>query len=74
MRNGKCSKCGSTTVYMQANGLGNTREHINLGGIHYPTEVVTFLCGSCGYYENYLSDVKKLAEATQKWPKVPVTP
>jgi hypothetical protein len=73
MRNGKCSKCGSATVYTQANGVvGHSREYISLDSVNYPVNVVTFLCGSCGYYENYISDVKKLGEAVQKWPKAPV--
>ena len=29
-------------------------------------------CTTCGYHENYISDAKKLSEAAQKWPKVPV--
>ncbi len=75
MRNGKCPKCGSTTIHSQANGLlfAGRNEYIHLGMAHYPTDIVSFLCVSCGYFENYLSDPKKLAEAAQQWPKVPVT-
>jgi hypothetical protein len=44
------------------------------GGLDYQeVDGVSFLCTSCGYYENYIADAKKLSDAAQKWPKVPVT-
>jgi hypothetical protein len=75
MRNGKCSKCGSATVVSLANGVvaGGRKMYMLTGGYNVPVEVVTFLCTTCGYHENYISDAKKLSEAAQKWPKVPVT-
>ena len=29
----------------------------------------TYLCTGCGFYENYVLDEDKLAEAAQKWDK-----
>ena len=74
MKNGKCFKCGSATVYSLANGVvpgGRDREYIHLGAFYYPIDVQSFLCTTCGFYENYVTDQKRLAEVTQKWPQVP---
>ena len=67
--------CGSTTVYSQANGVvpGGRKEYILLDGYDLPVDVVSFLCTTCGHFENYITDAKKLSDAAQKWPKVPVT-
>jgi predicted nucleic-acid-binding Zn-ribbon protein len=75
MRNGKCSKCGSATIVTRPNGIvpgGKDREYISIDGSFLQAiNTVTFLCTSCGYYERYVSDSEKLAQAAQKWQKVP---
>jgi hypothetical protein len=74
MKNGKCPKCGSATVYSIANGVmpgGRPRQYIGFGGIYSAVDCLTYLCATCGYYENYITDQKKLADVVQKWPHVP---
>ena len=72
MRNGKCSKCGSTTVYAQSKGVGGVNGvELTIGIFARAVNVTSFVCTTCGYFENYIADTKKLAEVAQKWPKVP---
>ena len=76
MKNGKCLKCGSTTVYSLANGVvpgGHVREYIQMDGMYSAADVLSFLCTTCGYYENYVTDAKKLSAVAGKWPQVPHT-
>ena len=73
MRNGKCPKCGAATVHSLTNGIspGGRREYILFGGANYGIDIQSYVCVTCGYYENYLADPKRLAEVAQKWPPVP---
>ena len=73
MKNGKCDKCGSSTVHTLVNGFapGGRREYLGFGGAYSAVDVQSFLCTTCGYYENYVTDQKRLAEVAQKWPAVP---
>ena len=76
MKNGKCVKCGSSTVYSLANGVvpgGRVREYIQFDGMYSAADVLSFLCTTCGYYENYVTDAKKLSAVANKWPQVPPT-
>ncbi len=72
MKNGQCDKCGSNTVHTLVNGLApaGRREYIGFGGVYTGVDVETFLCVTCGYYENYVTDTKRLAEVAQRWPAV----
>jgi len=73
MRNGKCLKCGSKTVFTQKNGVGGRNGlAVSLGFSLDSTEVISFVCATCGYFENYFTDQKKLADVAKNWPKVPV--
>ena len=73
MRNGKCLKCGSTTIYSQSNGVGGRNGvAVSIGLTLDSTEVISFVCATCGYFENYFTAQKKLSEVKQKWQKVPV--
>jgi hypothetical protein len=77
MKNGKCLKCGSTTVYSSANGIvpsGSVRHYMGFGGMYTAADCLTFLCTTCGYYENYITTPKKLSDAAQKWAHVPPQP
>ena len=75
MKNGKCSRCGSATVVARPNGIvpgGSSREYINFEGRTYmPVDTAAYLCTTCGYYERYVTDPGKLAQAGQTWQKVP---
>ena len=72
MKNGKCLKCGSMTVHSLVNGFapGGRREYIGYGGAFRAVDVQSYLCTTCGYYENYVTDVARLAEMAQNWPLV----
>jgi ribosomal protein S27AE len=76
MRNGICPKCGSSTVYAKFEGL---KYYVNTGVVFVYTGRMTmaspamaYVCSTCGYFENYITDQKKLAEVAEKWQKVAV--
>jgi rubredoxin len=73
MKSGHCPKCGATTVHSLPNGLqpGGRRDYIGFGGVYSGVPVQSYVCTTCGYYENYLADPQKLAEVAQKWPLIP---
>jgi hypothetical protein len=73
MRDGRCSKCGSTTVYSQAGGVFfyNNTVHVHTSALDRAVPFVSFVCASCGYFENYIADGAKLAEVARTWAKVP---
>lgn len=80
MKNGQCPKCNSREVYASVDGGGigdGFSLHVLDGGSMAPTrQWQTFLCVTCGYYENYLLDEVKIArivEDPQKagWKKLP---
>jgi hypothetical protein len=75
MQSGKCDKCGASTVHTLANGIapGGRREYIGFGGAYTAVDVQTYLCTNCGYYENYVTDTRRLAEVAQRWPGVTPT-
>ena len=79
MKNGHCPKCNSQEIYASHGGGGiggGFSVHILQGESMSPTrEWQTFLCASCGYFENYLLDEGKIArivEDPQKagWKKI----
>jgi hypothetical protein len=74
MKNGKCSKCGSASVYSRPNGLGfgNMDKVFIYGGKwSKPSSTTAYVCATCGYFEVYLSDASGLAEMAKLWSKVP---
>ena len=78
MKNGKCPKCGSATVYTKEKGvyIGNGMTVINTGGILLTNDsTVSYLCTNCGYFEIYFTNLDKLAEVTRNkgWKLVPNT-
>jgi hypothetical protein len=76
MKNGKCVKCGAATVYSIANGVvpgGRPRYYVQMDGMYTASDVTSFLCTTCGYYENYIADAKKLTAVAARWPRVPTT-
>jgi predicted nucleic-acid-binding Zn-ribbon protein len=77
MRNGVCPRCGSATVYSQAGGVhvsGGERIYVPTSRIDKAVPFVSFVCTTCGYFENYIADQNKLTEVAQKWQKVPTAP
>ena len=73
MKNGKCVKCGSTTIYAQGNGVaGRNGVAVSVGLSLDSTAVISYICTTCGYFENYFTDQRKLSEVKEKWQKVSV--
>jgi hypothetical protein len=75
MKNGQCPKCNSTTIHSQPQGIYYyqiTALHLgNTGSMMIPNAtVVSYLCTTCGYFENYIADQKILAQVAAKWQKV----
>jgi hypothetical protein len=73
MREGKCPKCSSVTVYTRKGGVGDTHIHVDTSFLSLPVEIISFVCTTCGYFENYISDRDKLADVAKKWERVPTT-
>jgi predicted nucleic-acid-binding Zn-ribbon protein len=79
VKNGQCPKCSSREVYASVDngGIGDGFSvHVLYGESMSPTrEWQTFLCASCGYFENYLLDETKINRivedpARSGWKKV----
>lgn len=66
MKNGKCPKCNSQEIYASTDG-GGIGDGFNMLVLTEQESMTstrkwqTFLCVSCGYYENYLLDQDKIA-------------
>jgi hypothetical protein len=76
MKNGKCPKCGSATVFTLENGVayGFKEPIVNTGASILSESIVdSYLCTTCGYFENYIKDPHALAQiaAGKKWKAVP---
>ena len=73
MKNGQCPKCNSATVYSKTSGVFFYYNVINVrtSQIDRAIPFVSFICTTCGYYENFITDPNKLAEVTKTWQKVP---
>jgi hypothetical protein len=74
MKDGKCPKCNSNTVYVKRKGTS-----FGDGGIHVyissqlasrPVPVDHYICTTCGYFEAYVEDKAKLEAVTKDWKKV----
>jgi hypothetical protein len=77
MRNGTCPSCHATTVYSKPGGVGISDRpviHVYTGAISRAVPFVSFVCTTCGYFENFIADANKLAEVAQKWQPVPARP
>ena len=74
MKNGTCPKCGSSTVHTRVSGLsfGNMdRVFIDGDKMHEPSTYTTYVCVTCGYFENYLA-ATYLPAVVEQWAKVPL--
>ncbi len=72
MLNGQCPRCNAKDVYKKNNGIISGEKHVYVTGLGFTsprTDQTTFLCTSCGYYENYIADETIREKVTQKWEK-----
>lgn len=75
MKNGICPKCGSATVHAKKEGL----KYVSARGVVYvytsrmtmASSAIAYVCATCGYFENYIADPRKLSDVAQNWEKVP---
>ena len=69
MKNGTCPRCQSRTVYARRDGIfsGRGSPYVKTSMMSAPSAVNSYLCTTCGYYENYVVDAPKLAEVAKVW-------
>lgn len=63
MKNGECPNCKSEAVVMSARGVGYSGFITFKFGrffYHSTPNWTTYLCLDCGYFENYVTNKKKL--------------
>ena len=73
MKNGLCPQCNATTVYSKPYGASFSIDQdlfISTSIVNKGVPFVSYLCTTCGYFENYVNDQKKLADVTKTWDKV----
>ena len=76
MKNGQCPKCHSATVYSQTGGVffNNNVIHVRTSQADQAVPFVSYICTTCGYFENFIADPNKLVAVTRTWQKVPPAP
>ncbi|MCJ8501781.1 hypothetical protein [Desulfatitalea alkaliphila] len=75
MRDGRCPRCQSKTVYQMRNGVTTASgKNVFVRGTALigsaATDRMTLVCTTCGHYEHYLTDAAILKRVAQKWDKV----
>lgn len=72
MRNGICPKCNAATVYSKKKGAGfEGGLYIYTSAMTMSSQYISYICTTCGYFENYILDDKKLESVMDKWDQVP---
>jgi len=75
MRNGTCPKCGNVTVFTRPDGLKYAIQQgtvfVHTGFMTAASPAVSYICTTCGYFENYIADQSKLYEVSTTWQPVP---
>lgn len=69
MKNGTCPKCGKREIYYKQNSCMDTKNNIWISALSIGV-VTYYVCGNCGYLENYLEHDKDLQKITKKWKTV----
>jgi hypothetical protein len=78
MKNGKCPKCNSTSVFMNRSGIEWADEggwvSIWMGSpidrLGKQSAYDSYICSNCGYFENYILNKDILHEVETKWIRV----
>jgi hypothetical protein len=68
MKDGICPKCGGNDVRMGRHWACR-RDYLAVSFRGNPAEVINYVCVSCGYLENYVSE-SDLAKVAKKWRRV----
>jgi DNA-directed RNA polymerase subunit RPC12/RpoP len=73
MKNGQCPRCGSRTIYSQPSAIYfyNNTLQVRTGAFSRGVPFTSYICTTCGFFENYVADQDKLAEVARTWQKVP---
>ena len=77
MKNGKCPKCGSTSVYcgdkvpLKGGPFGSNSIPVTLVSI---ASLDNYVCTDCGFLESYVAGRGKLEEITEKWRSIGEVP
>ena len=75
MKNGTCPKCGLATIYSKTEGLKYSAMRgvvfVETGRMVMASPATAYVCTTCGYFENYITDQNKLSEVLKHWQKVP---
>jgi hypothetical protein len=73
MRNGVCPKCAATAVHAARGNFSWGAEQgvrIVTSPLVRGTQVDTYICTHCGYFEQYIADPGKLSEVATTWGRV----
>jgi len=76
MKDGKCPKCGSPTVYTRRQGISLSTEsgfYVYISSERMTRsirEVDHYVCTTCGYFETYIEDRLKLEAVAKDWKRV----
>jgi predicted nucleic-acid-binding Zn-ribbon protein len=62
MKDGTCPKCASTDVRVTT--------VVNTKMVPYAREFNMYICTACGYFEQYVADLAKLASVAEQWSPV----
>ena len=72
MRNGICPKCNAATIYTKKRGAGfEGGLYVHTSMVSSGTDYISYVCATCGYFENYIGNEDKLRQVAEKWDAVP---
>ena len=70
MKNGQCPKCGSREIYSNTNRKFPALHTMTIGSGNFGNRYAyldTYICGSCGYVENYVAKQQDLNYIKEEW-------
>jgi hypothetical protein len=75
MQDGICPNCKATTIFMQKNGIQFGEAdgvYIFASAAASVSKINSYVCTSCGYFQNFLAAPEMLAKisASDKWTRV----
>ncbi len=70
MKSGECPKCGAEQVFHRRKNQGPYGINRLPISFFYSAAVDSYVCGSCGYVETYVSKPKHVLKIKQKWRRI----